>query len=264
MNPSPDKVRTIVPAEWTGLRQASAGNLERLRPIVYDTAEEKVDYLRLLRRHRIAIMTILAVCVIAASLYALFAPKSYRSQTVIEITGINQDFMNTREADPYAGAITPDSYLETQLMLLKNETIADDVVAVMAPKVPATLASSDAAREGVIRNILSGAQAKEEGASNLVRITLTGPDPRLVADTANELVNQYILQGQNARLGAASDTGTFLKQQLQDAKNALQSAGDALQKYAGASGIVLTSETQEPVAAEHLRRDSTGSCTSRG
>ena len=253
MNPSPDKVRTIVPAEWTGLRQASAGNLERLRPIVYDTAEEKVDYLRLLRRHRIAIMTILAVCVIAASLYALFAPKSYRSQTVIEITGINQDFMNTREADPYAGAITPDSYLETQLMLLKNETIADDVVAVMAPKVPATLASSDAAREGVIRNILSGAQAKEEGASNLVRITLTGPDPRLVADTANELVNQYILQGQNARLGAASDTGTFLKQQLQDAKNALQSAGDALQKYAGASGIVLTSETQEPVAAEHLR-----------
>ncbi len=255
MNPSTEKVRTIVPAEWNGLRAPSPGGLTVFAgSVVYDTPEEKIEYLRLLRRHRFALMTIFALCLLAASLYALFAPKSYRSQTVIEITGINQDFMNTREADPYAGSVTPDSYLETQLMLLKNETIADRVVAVMMPKVPPALASDDAAREGLIRNILSSAQAKEEGGSNLVRIKLTGPDPQLVANTANELVSQYIQQGQNARLAAAAGTGTFLKQQLEDAKSALQSAGNALQAYAGASGIVLTSETQEPVAAEHLRQ----------
>ncbi len=256
MNPSPEKVRAIVPAEWTGLRQTPAGGLDRVRPsIVYDTPEAKIDYLRLLRRHRAATITIVAVCLLAAVLYALFAPKVYRSQTVIEVTGINQDFMNTREADPYASnSIAPDAYLETQLMLLKNETTADRVVAVMAPQVPSTLASDAAGREGVIRGMLSAVQAKEEGASNLVRITLTGPDPQLVASTANELVNQYIKQGQDARLAAASDTGSFLKQQLADAKTALQSAEDALQKYAGASGIVLTSDTQEPVAAEHLRQ----------
>jgi capsular exopolysaccharide synthesis family protein len=138
-------------------------------------------------------------------------------------------------------------------MLLTNEAVADRVVAVMAPKVPPALASDDAAREALIRNMVLAAKAKQEGMSNLVRITLTGPDAQLVANTANELANQYIQQGQNARLTAASGTGTFLKQQLEDAKKALQSAGDALQAYAGASGIVLTSETQEPVAAEHLR-----------
>lgn len=254
MNPSTGKLRAIVPAEMTGLRPPSEGGSDRLRAsVVYDTSEVKIEYLRLLRRHRFAVMTILALCLLAGSLYALFGPKSYRSQTVIEITGINQDFMNTRDADPYAGGVTPDAYLETQIMLLKNEAVADRVVAVMAPKVPPALASDDAVREGLIRNMLSGARAKEEGASNLVRITLTGPDPQLVANTANELASQYIQQGQDGRLTAASGTGTFLKQQLADAKSALQSAGNALQAYAGASGIVLTSETQEPVAAEHLR-----------
>jgi capsular exopolysaccharide synthesis family protein len=196
---------------------------------------------------------ILALCMLVGVLYALFAPKSYRAQTVLEITGINQNFMNTRDADPYADGVTPDSYLETQIMLLKNEAVADRVVAVMAPKVPSALASDDAVREGLIRDMVFAVKAKEEGMSNLVRITLTGPDPRLVANTTNELANQYIQEGQNARLAAASSTGIFLKQQLEDAKSALQSAGDALQEYARASGIVLTSETQEPVAAEHLR-----------
>jgi polysaccharide biosynthesis transport protein len=254
MNTSTGKLRAIVPAGMAGLRPPSEGGSDRLRAsVIYDTSEVKIEYLRLLRRHRFAVMTILALCLLVGSLYALFAPKSYRAQTVIEITGINQDFMNTRDSDPYAGGVTPDTYLETQIMLLKNEAVADRVVAVMAPEVPPALASDDAVRKGLIRNMVSEVQAKEEGASNLVRITLTGPDPQLVANTANELVSQYIQQGQNGRLTAASGTGTFLKQQLADAKSALQSAGDALQAYAGASGIVLTSETQEPVAAEHLR-----------
>jgi capsular exopolysaccharide synthesis family protein len=198
-------------------------------------------------------MTIFALCLLAASLYAVLAPKSYKAQTVLEITGVNQDFMNTRDADPHAGGVTADSYLETQLMLLKNEAVTDGVVTAMAPNVPPALASNDASREQLVRNLVTGAKAKQEGMSNLVRITLTGPDPHLVADTANELANQYIQQGQNARLAAASETGTFLKQQLGDAKHKLQEAGDALQEYARASGIVLTGETQESVASEHLR-----------
>jgi capsular exopolysaccharide synthesis family protein len=254
MNTPAGKLRAIVPGEMTELRPLSAGGSNRLRaPVVYGASEEKIEYLRLLRRYRFAVLAILALSLLAGSLYALFAPKSYRGQTVIEITSINQDFMNTRDADPYAGGVTPDSYLETQLMLLKNEAVAERVVAVMAPKVPSRLASDDAVREGLIRDMVFAGKAKEEGMSDLVRITLTGPDPQLVADTTNELVNQYIQQGQDARLTAASGTGTFLKQQLADAKSALQSAGDALQEYARASGIVLTSETQEPVAAEHLR-----------
>lgn len=252
---TPDgKLRVISPAEASEPWPSPAGSLDSLRTsTVYGTPEEQVDYFLLLRRHRYAVMTIFALCTVAGVLYALLAPKSYKAQTVLEVTGINQDFMNTRDADPYANGVAPDSYLETQIMLLKNEAVTDRVVKAMAPRVPSSLASDDASREGLIRNMMGGAKAKEEGLSNLIRISLVGPDPHLAAETANEWTNQYIQQGQNARLNAASETGAFLKQQLEDAKHKLQEAGDELQEYARASGIVLTSGTQEPVAAEHLR-----------
>ena len=219
----------------------------------YSTQEEQVEYLALLRRHRLAVMVIFSLCLISGSLYALFAPKSYRAQTVLDITGVNHDFMNTRDVDLNAGTGTPASYLETQIDLLQNQAVIDRVVSVMTSRVPAALASDDAAREALIRKMLVSARAKEQGQSDLVQITLLGPDPHLVADTANELTNQYIELGEDARLSALSETGKFLKTQLADAKDKLQEAEDALQEYARASGIVLTDDTHESIASEHLR-----------
>ncbi len=213
------KLRQPVPTEIVGPISPFPGGLDRQRPsAIYAPSEEQIDYFKLLRRHRAAIISILAFCLLAGVLYARFAPKSYQAQTVLEITGVNKDFMNTRDVNPNEGAVTPDSYLETQILLLQDENVADRTVAIMVPAVPQRLAIDDKSKEGVIRKMLAAAKAKEEGQSNLVRITLTGPDPSLVANTVNELTNQYVQQGQNARITAASETGTFLKQQLADAK----------------------------------------------
>lgn len=222
-------------------------------PAVYGTTEERIDYLALLRRHRLAVTVIVASCLLAGILYSHLAPQSYKVQTVLEITGLNQDFMNLHDIDPSAGAGDAASYLETQIMLLQNESVVDHVIAAMSPTVPARIASDDSGREGVIRRMLAGAKAKEEGQSNLVRITLTGPDPQLVANTANELTKQYMQQGQDAHLAAASETGVFLQQQMSEAKHKLQASEDGLQEYARSSGIVLTNDTHESVATEHLR-----------
>lgn len=248
------KLKQPIDAEITVPSAPTIGRLERLRPsAVYASAEEQIEYLALLRRHRTAVISILCSCLLAGLLYAKLAPKSYKTETVLEITGVNRNFLNTRDVDPNAGELAPDSYLETQLKLLQNEAIVDRVVEIVAPNIPQALTSDGGSREAIIRGILSTAKAKEEGQSNLVRISLIGPDPQLVADTANELTSQYIQQGQNARLAAAAETGIFLKQQLEDAKNKLQHAEDALQEYAHASGIVLTSDSRESVTTEHLR-----------
>ena len=248
------QVRPAVPTEILGPTTPSADRLDVLRATtVYSTQEEQVEYLALLRRHRIAVAVIFALCLLGGALYALLAPKSYKAQTVLEITGVNRDFMNNREVDLNAGTMAPDSYLETQIELLQNETVVDRVVSVMAPNVPLALASDDHGREAVIRKMVDAAKAKEEGQSDLVRITLIGPNPKLVADTANELTNQYIQQGEDSRLAVVSQTGKFLTLQLADAKKQLQDSEDALQEYARASGIVLTDDTHESIAAEHLR-----------
>jgi succinoglycan biosynthesis transport protein ExoP len=221
--------------------------------VVYGTVEEEIHYLALLRRHRIAVLGIVALCLAAGLLYARFAPRTYRALTVLEITGVNQDFMNTRELNPSGGPVEPDGYLDTQVRLLQNDALIGKVIKTMAPEVPASMASTESAREGVIGKMLAKAKVKEEGASNLVDVTLEGPDPKLVADTANTLTAEFIKEGEDARIAAASSTGRFLQQQLADAQDKLQASEDALQQYANASGIVITTGNQDPVATEHLR-----------
>lgn len=241
-----------VPTEITG--PTPAHTLDFCRTANgYGVQQDDIDYLILLRRHRMAVIAIFVLCILAGLLYSQFAPKSYRAQTVLEITGVNEDFMNIRDVNPTANAAPDGSYIETQIMLLRNEAIADRVVTALLPDVPPTLASSNDERAAMIRGMLHSAKAKEEGGSNLVRVTLSGPDPDLTARTVNELARQYIEEGENARLAAASQTGVFLKQQLDEARSNLQRSEDALQEYARASGIVLTSDTHESVATEHLR-----------
>ncbi len=246
------QVKSPVPAEIIG---PTGPSIDLLRATaVYSTQEEQIEYFVLLRRHRVAVFVIFALCLLGGSLYALFAPKSYSTQTVLEITGVNQDFMNSRDVDLNAGTATSDgSYLETQIDLLQNQALIDRVVSMVAPSVPSRFAPDAKSREALVGKMLATAKAKQEGQSDLVRITVAGPDPKLAANAANELTAQYIQQGEDARSATVSQTGNFLKQQVADAKKALQSSEDALQQYARASGIPLTDDSRESVATEHLR-----------
>jgi succinoglycan biosynthesis transport protein ExoP len=248
------QVKPPVPTEIIGPTAPYGDRVDLLRTTaVYSEQERQIEYLVLLRRHRLAVVVIFVLCLLGGGLYTLFAPKSYQVRTVLEITGVNQDFMNTRAVDLNAGTGTQDGYLETQIDLLQNESVTDRVISAMAPQVPERFTSSGKAREAVIGRMLSTAKAKEQGGSTLVVVTLVGPDPKLAADTANELTNQYIQLGEDARIAAVSKTGVFLKQQLADAKKKLQDSEDALQDYARASGILLTDDSHESVATEHLR-----------
>ncbi len=215
-----------------------------------DMAEVENGFATLLRRHRRAVILLFCLFVIAACVYTQLAQKSYKVETVLEIRGLNQDFMNIRDVTPTGSGITD---IETQIRLIENEASAAQVVQTMAGSVPSHFGTSAAARQAVVRKMLSTMKAKEEGASNLVRISLMGPDPRLAADTANQLAQQYIENGQNVRTSEATQTDVFMRQQLNEAKAKLQNAEDTMQGYARDSGIVPTNGTQESVASEHLR-----------
>lgn len=218
-----------------------------------NVTEVENGFATLLRRHRRAVITLFSFCIVGACLYWKLAPKSYKVDTVLEIRGLNQDFMNSRDVSPTGGGMIDQTYIDTQVRLMQNEAVVARVVQSMSGSVDSHLAASPASKESLVRNILGTLKVKEEGGSNLVRVTLTGPNAQLTADTANQLAQKYIEEGQNARASEAGDTDTFLQQQLNDSKDKLQKAEDALQAYAKDSGMVLTSDNQEPVATEHLR-----------
>lgn len=232
----------------------------------------KVRYLALLRRHRAAVTGIFGGVLLLSIVYTLLAHKVYRVQTVLEVTGMNDDFMNSKDVDPTANQLPVDGYIETQTRLLQSPPVMERTANVLGPTQEArsaagsgllntvrkwlgkpALASADSGK-ALVYGMVSSATAKAQGASNLIAVTVEGPEPQLTADVANELTRQFIESGEEARVGSATDTNQFLAQQMQDARAKLQASEDALQNYARQAGIVIPSDSQESVAADKLRQ----------
>jgi capsular exopolysaccharide synthesis family protein len=234
--------------------------------------EVTVNYSALLRRHRGAIAMIIGGSLLLSVLYTLVAHKVYKSQVILEVTQMNQEFMNSKDVDPNANVTTSDQYVETQTKLLKSPPVVQRTAVVMGPKVSGAIAAkrgivgtvrgwfgdspaaTSAEGEGVVFGMLDDATVKVDGTSDLITVTMLGPEPQLTADTANTLIDQFIQQAQDARGYASGNTNKFLVAQLGDARKKLQDSENALQEYARQTGIVIPNETQESVAADKLRQ----------
>jgi capsular exopolysaccharide synthesis family protein len=226
----------------------------------------------LIRRHRSAVASIVAGTLLLSGLYTLVEHKVYQSEAILEVMGINQDFMNSKEVDPTSSQLTGDAYIETQTKLLKSPPVLQRTARRMGPQVPGAIAggqgllgkirkwtgkpaaSTPAEGEAVVLKMLDDAKVKVDGSSDLIILTVTGPEAQLTADTANALTEEFIEQAQDSRMYSAGNTNKFLTVQLSDARKKLQDAEDDLQTYARQTGIVIPSESQESVAADKLRQ----------
>ncbi len=234
--------------------------------------EASVNYPALLRRHRTAVAIIFGSVVALSAVYTVIAPRSYKADAIIEVSGRNQDFLDTKGVDPTSNQLTSDAYIETQTKLLVSPPVIRGTAAVLGPRVAAFISAGHgpigavrgllgtrapampAQGEALVTSMLDDAKVKVEGSSDLITVTVLGPEAQLAADTVNTLTDQFIEQSQQARGEAAGSTNKFLMGQLTDAHKKLEDAEAQLQQYAKDTGIVIPSAAQESVAADKLRQ----------
>jgi polysaccharide biosynthesis transport protein len=262
------------PRSPEGRNSRRSTSIELSRPVGINRPqpEATVNYASVLRRHRAAIAVIMGTALLLSVLYTLVAHKVYKSEVILEVTGINADFMSAKDVDPTSSRASGDEYIETQTKLLQSPPVIQRTAVAMGPKVPAAIAAKQglfgnirgwigdapAATPGkgqaVVFDMLGNAKVMVDGTSDLITVTVPGPEPQLTADTANTLIDQFIEQSQEARSDASGNTNKFLASQLADSRKKLQDSENALQEYARQTGIVIPSETQESVAADKLRQ----------
>ena len=255
-------------------RNGHSNSMEVFRPtgINRPQPEVTVKYAALFRRHRTAVAIIVAATLLLSVLYSLLAHKVYKAEAILEVMGINQDFMDQKNVAPTAASVTGDQYIETQTKLMKSPPVLQRTAELLGPKVPAAIAANQglfgrikgwlgqstapnaADGESVVLKMLGKSKVKVDGASDLITLTMTGPDPQLTAEAANTLTEQFIEQAQDARGFSAGNTNKFLNAQLGDARKKLQDSENDLQNYARQTGIVIPSDSQESVAADKLRQ----------
>jgi len=239
-----------------------------------DAGPGLIEYWRILRRRKGAVLLIAFLGLLAGLLITLPQTPVFLARATLEIQDLNQDFMNLRQVSPVTeggSGYTALSDIQTQIKILKSESLAEAVIARLNLKNPADLKPQPTriqswrralnlpepqpvdAHQVLLHAAADSVNVKAAGQTRIIELSAESTDPALAAAYANTLANEYIDQNMQARWQMTQRTGAWLSRQLDDMRIRLERSEDALQAYARQSGLMFTSE-KENVSELKLRQ----------
>ena len=247
---------------------------ERLYPTVEDDSSIRgiVEYYRILCRRKGALILITVLGGLTALLLTLPQTPIYQASTSLEIQGINANFLGMKDVDPTsAGSHSAESYIRTQIQILRSKSLVDRVIATLRlAETPTT--DEQTGRVASWRRALglpanpqlpthlrlrNSAQAnlrvRTSFQDRVIEVLYDSPDPNLAALFVNTLSEEFARQNLESRWQTSQHTSAWLTRQLDDLKITLEKSEDELQRYASATGLIFTAE-RESLAEEKLRQ----------
>ena len=218
-----------------------------------------IEYLLSIKRRKWSVL-FCTVCGVGLGLLAsLTEAPMYRARASLEVEGVNEDLLSTRQIDPEAtGDTGSQAYFNTQIRILQSRPLLDKAAADL--QADAEGSSERSKFNDLIQTVpplffhakppfaLSGKALSQNlrvqvGAdeSRIVDISFDAYDPRLAADVANTIALEFINQGVESRWQSAQRTERWLNAKLADVKARLAEAEQQLQRYAQSSGLTLSS-----------------------
>lgn len=200
----------------------------------------------LLRHWRqIAACTIVAIA-IALAITLLMRP-TYTARATFEV---QTDAPPVSTTDGAEQGRQDNAFLQTQLALLNSQALSNLVVERLkldknsafmgdADEIPEAGGDLAARRKQVAANkVRAGLLTQVLENSSVIEVSFSGEDPRLAADIANTIVEQFFLSSVERRFAASNYVRDFLGQRLSQLKGKLESSERALIGYAGENGIL--------------------------
>ncbi len=228
-----------------------------------------IGYWYLVKRNKGIIFRFAIVGFGLALLMSLLQTPMYRARTSLQIPDFNEDFMDTKHVDPTdpgGNYITAESYFETQIKILQSDSLIERVIGKLhiheATPTPGWHAFTTRVRSHVRRilnlpissplanqeNLIQQAQKNltvhSAGNTRLLEVLYESPDPKLAAEFANTLVNEFIDQSQEMRWKSTQRTSEWLTSHLGEMKSRLEHSEGELQNYARTSGLVFTGDNE--------------------
>jgi succinoglycan biosynthesis transport protein ExoP len=229
------------------------------------------EYGRVLLRHK-GVLLIAAVLGMGIGLL-ISVPRTriYQAHTSLEIQGLNENLLNTREVNPTApsGSGSALEEMETQIKILQSESLAGRVTnklgvdgSFIAPtrleKLRAALGFSKTSkaseRETAVSMAAGSIYIDPIQQARIIRIYADSTDPKIAAEFLNTLVNEFIEQKMTSRVETSKRTSEWLNRQVDELKLNLERSEDNLQSYTLSAGLMFTSEKDGSVAEQKLQQ----------
>jgi len=226
----------------------------------------------LLRRNRFIVAAIFLVCVLLAALVSVLTTPLYRATTVLEVQGVNPEFLKMKELDPTSSSQSLESYTATEARLIQSESLARRVVEVSKlnqrpdffkrsaafEKLRAVLRLNRAPElEPSVRSTVdllrSRIKQRVDGDSNLLVVSIDAPEPNLAGELAQTLAREFELQEQEARWNSSARVSDWLTGQLEELRQRMERSASELQQFVNSTGLVYAKDGSS-VAEERLRQ----------
>src|SRR6266566_73537 len=225
------------------------------------SAAGPLEFWRALRRRKGAVILFAIGGALAGLLWTLPQTPIYQARTSIEIVGVNDNFLNTKQVNPVTetGTTSETTDLQTQIRILLSESLLgrvldklgnDKALDLVGLGFVATwrrafhMAEQPAIdrREAALANAQRGVKVRASGITRILEITADSADPAAAAKFANTLAGEFISQNLEARWKSTGQTSQWLTRQIEEMRLKLQRSEDALQAYARQSGLRFTAE----------------------
>jgi polysaccharide biosynthesis transport protein len=257
----------VEPAPYRCLETAA------VRQVPREDTSYAIEYLRMIWRRKLVILAATCLAGLGVLLWTARQTPVYQAGGSLEIQTLNENFLNLRDVDPTAGPgiYSADSYLQTQLKILKSRALIERVLDRLEfekragvegrPAGRSRLASllgmpetrAVPARERALADVMTDLSVKVARQTRLVEMSFDAPEPQLAADFINTLAQEFISQNLEARWKSTVDTSDFLSRQLSELKIRLEKSEDQLQAYARANNLIYTSD-RDSLAETRLRQ----------
>jgi capsular exopolysaccharide synthesis family protein len=241
-------------------------------PVVVDVAPEDVphllDYWEIILKRRWLVLTCALVVFTTVAIGTLKEKPVYEGKVLLEIDPEPPSVVNFKEVVSLGQQADFESYQDTQFKIIQSRTMAEKVVKDLklyinpefirdrylfgliegaVPPLPRNIElgppdPSSPLFRNAVGYLEGGIGVDPVRRSNLVEITFDSTDPRVAAQVANKLADDYILHNLDLKYEDTTKASAWLKDRLSDMKIKVEKADDALAQYARENGIIFISD----------------------
>jgi capsular exopolysaccharide synthesis family protein len=221
------------------------------------------------RKGTLLIAAVLGTCL--GLLISLPRTPIYQARTTLEILGLNDNLLNTREVNPASPSVSTTAFeqIQTQIRLLQSESLIRQVVGKMGvtgslpqptrltkwrSALGLTETQGTSSREAAVAMAAQNLWVEAVPQSHIIRIVSDSSDPQVAAEFLNNLADEFINQKLESRVDNNERTSEWLTRQLDDLKVNLERSEDKLLGYGRNAGLMFTSESDGSVAEQKLQQ----------
>ncbi|MGA9885479.1 MAG: polysaccharide biosynthesis tyrosine autokinase [Candidatus Acidiferrales bacterium] len=200
------------------------------------------DYLIILRKHQWLILAFLLTVVTVATIGSLKEKPIYIASAMVEVDQEPQNVLPFQAPDAYSSYIDDEDYIDTQMTIVKSETLALDTINSLdlsrypefggraEAVTPAHLGIGEG-RPAILGAFLQRLEVKRIPQSRLIAVSFTAQDPQLAARVVNAHLRNYLEQNFKSKYDATMQASGWLSSELEQLRLKVEKSENARIAY---------------------------------